>query len=438
MTTANQPGNLRDAHVHLAEYGESLRLVPLADCVSVDDALQRLARAAAELPAGRWVRGAGLRIEGLRERRAPTAAELEEAGGGRCVVVRTFDHHALVVSSGVLRLAGIDDAMPDPAGGVIVREGGAATGHLLESACELVWRIIPAASDEEYRGWVVAALDDLSRRGFVEVHDMMSRERLVRTLRQIEREGKLGIEVWLYATPGCFDGVRAAAGEGAAQGSKVRFAGLKLFADGTLNSRTASMLTAFHDPIPGAERGKALLSREEIAAGLERARAAGAGLAVHAIGDAAVRTVLDAVERCGGGTARDRAPGLGAVRVEHAQFVDEADVGRFAALGVVCSPQPCHLLTDIEAVHRVMPHRAARAFALRDLVAAYERAGMSAEDWVWLGSDAPVVPPSPMDNVTAATLRARVAGGVSVAPEQAVGEDLVWRLMRSRARTLGA
>lgn len=432
---------LRDAHLHLAEYGESLTLVPLAECRSVDEVLQSMARAAANVPSERWVRGAGMRIEALAERRAPTAKELHEAGGGRCVMARSFDHHAMAVSTRVLELAGIGAATPDPKGGVIVRSGserGEPTGLLLESACDLVWRIVPAAGDEEYRGWVVAALVDLTRRGFVEVHDLLSRERLVRVLHTLEREGALPMHVRLYATPEHFDAVRGACGS--CPSERVRFGGLKLFADGTLNSRTAAMLTAFRDPIAGSECGKALLSMDEFAAGLMRARAVGAGLAVHAIGDAAVRTVLDAVESCGGAGAksRSRVPGLDAVRIEHAQFIDEADVQRFPALGVVCSPQPCHLLTDIEAVHRLMPHRAHRAFPWRDVVEAYERAGLDPVDWVWLGSDAPIVPPFPEDNVRAAVLRAREVGGQSVAPEQALTAERVRSLLLSRARTLGA
>lgn len=430
---------LRDAHLHLAEYGESLTLVPLADCRSVAEVCIAISSAAVISPQDRWVRGVGMRIEALAERRAPTAKELHEAGGGRCVIARSFDHHAMAVSTRVLELAGIGAATPDPKGGVIVRSGGERgepTGLLLESACDLVWRVVPAAGDEEYRGWVVAAIADLSRRGFVEVHDLLSRERLVRVLHTLEREGTLPMHVRLYATPEHFDAVRVACASRASE--RVRFGGLKLFADGTLNSRTASMLTAFRDPIPGAERGKALLSKDEIATGLMRARAVGAGLAVHAIGDAAVRTVLDAVESCGGGTSRAQAPGLDAARIEHAQFIDEADVPRFPALGVVCSPQPCHLLTDIEAVHRVMPHRAHRAFPWRDVVEGYARAGLDPVDWVWLGSDAPIVPPNPEDNVRAAVLRAREVGGPSVAPEQALTAERVRSLMLSRARTLGA
>ncbi len=435
-----QRNNLRDAHLHLAEYGESLGLVALGDCTSIDDVLRKIASASAVLPHGKWVRAAGLRIEGLAERRSPTASELHEASGGRCVLARSFDHHAVCVSTEALKTAAIDTHTPDPVGGVIVRDAaGNPTGLLLEHACNAVWRAVPPTSDEEYRGWVVAALDDLSRRGIVEVHDMFARERFVHTLQQLEHAGVLTTEVRLYATPEHFESVRAACSNTPSE--LVRFAGLKLFADGTLNSRTASMLTDYADPIPGSPRGTPLLTRTEIEAGLRMARAAGVGMAVHAIGDAAVRTVLDAVEACGGRTDPSGVPSLNAVRIEHAQFIDEADVPRFAQLGVVASPQPCHLLTDIEAIERLMPHRAERAFPLRDLCNAYAEQGMDPARWVWLGSDAPVVPPDPCDNITAATLRTRATShgqppGTRIAARQAVDEAFAWSLMQCRRCTL--
>ena len=93
--------------------------------------------------------------------------------------------------------------------------------------------------------------------------------------------------------------------------------------------------------------------------------------------------------------------------LEYQRLVDEADIPRFATMGVIASLQPCHLLTDIEAIERLMPHRAARSFPLRDLVESAELAGFEPEELVWLGSDAPIVPPEPGDNLQASVERRR-------------------------------
>lgn len=437
LSAAGGRAGLRDAHLHLAEYGESLSLVDLSRCESVGACLELVARASGSVPRDAWVRGAGLRIEGLRERRAPSAKELDEAGGGRCVLLRSFDHHSVAVSAAALRVAGISRASIDPPGGVIVRgAGGEPTGLLLEHACDAVWKAVPAPSEAEYLGHVRRALGDLSGRGFVEAHDMFAREPLVRALLALEARGELALSMTLYATAEHFDAVRAACA--GAKSERVRFGGLKMFADGTLNSRTALMLTDYADPLPGRPRGEALLSVDQIAAGFARALASGCGAAVHAIGDGAVRNVLDALERVGaqgGGGPKGGAFGPGReARIEHAQFVDEADVARIFRLGAVVSPQPCHLLTDVEAIERRMPHRPHRAFPMADLEYEARGAGLDPASVIWLGSDAPVVPPEPGDNVQAAVHRCRAGDSRKIAPEQAIDEGLCWSMMRARLR----
>lgn len=429
LSEASPRTGLRDAHLHLAEYGESLSQVDLSRCADVGACLSLVTGAARDCAAGAWVRGVGLRIEGLRERRAPSAAELDDASGGRCVLLRSFDHHSMAVSGAALRAAGIGRATPDPSGGVIVRDGrGEPTGLLLEHACDAVWKAAPGPTGDAYISHVRRAVSDLDSRGFVEAHDMFARVPLVRALHALESAGELPMSMVLYATPEHFDAVRAACA--GAKSARVRFGGLKMFADGTLNSRTAFMLTDYADPLPGRPRGEALLSTDELARGLVRAMEAGCGAAVHAIGDCAVRNVLDALGSVGGRNA-GFGPGR-EVRIEHAQFVDERDVPRCFGLGAVVSPQPCHLLTDVEAILRLMPHRAHRAFALRDMVDAAGCAGLEPRDVIWLGSDAPVVPPDPGDNEQAAVRRCRPGNDARIAPEQAIDAALCWSLMAAR------
>lgn len=415
---------LRDAHVHIEAHGEELSCVNLADCPSLDECLRRLARAASEAAPGAWVKAVACRIEAWPERRYPLAREIDAATEGRPAIVMSFDHHALAASSAALRAAGIDHATPDPQGGIIERQDGKPTGLVLEEAAWMVRRAAPPPTEADVLERVRAGLADFARRGIVEVHDMLATPGLVRALAKLESRGELALAVWLYATREHFEAVEAACAA-LARGSRVRLAGLKIFTDGTLNSRTAHMLTDYRDPIPGSPRGSALMSAEQIDDALRFADARGLPIAAHAIGDAAVRDVLDAVER-----VRPEAAGQ---RIEHAQCVDERDVPRFASMGVIASVQPCHLLTDVEAVERFMPHRAGRAFPLRELIDSAARSGRSPTSLVWLGSDAPIVPPEPMDNVQAAVHRRRATDGLdrTIAPAQAISLEEV--VMCSRA-----
>jgi predicted amidohydrolase YtcJ len=151
-----------------------------------------------------------------------------------------------------------------------------------------------------------------------------------------------------------------------------------------------------------------MMTRAEIVDAIRLCDARGVGVAMHAIGDAAVREALDALADVKPSMLRaPKHETWRMARVEHCEFIDEADVDRFAAMRVVCSPQPCHLLPDIEALRRYLPHRIDRLLPLGDVIGSMERAGIDPAELVWMGSDAPIVPPSVDDNVRAASRRRR-------------------------------
>jgi predicted amidohydrolase YtcJ len=133
-----------------------------------------------------------------------------------------------------------------------------------------------------------------------------------------------------------------------------------------------------------------LRTREQLAESAGRAAAAGIASEIHAIGDAAVRTVLEVLE----GT-----PAVAGARhrVEHAQLVDPADIGRFADAGIAASVQPCHLLSDAAAMRASWGERSAHAFPLAALEATAAL--------MPFGTDAPVESPDPWPGLAAAVTR---------------------------------
>ncbi len=416
----NRPA-LRESHAHIAMHGRAMSMIPLGGCTSAAALLQTVASAAAERPSG-WLIGVGMRMQGWDQPEPPSLRELDDAAGDRPCFLWSFDHHAALTSTAALQAAHIDERTPDPNNGRIVRSGvnGHPSGLLLESAAKLVWNIVPEPTASERRTQVLAALADLHRHGFVEVHDLHAPPWLGPLLAELFDRGLLSTDVTLYPP---LDSIEAAAAEALGPGDwqrpTVRLGGAKLFADGTLNSRTAWMLHPYADPLPGMPRGQAMHSAAFIDEAIVRTARLGLGLAVHAIGDAAVRAVLDAWER-----ARPTlGPGVPPLRIEHAEVVDDADVPRFARLGVVCSVQPCHLLADIEALTRGLPHRLHRVLPLRDLI----DSGLRPGEGLVFGSDVPIVRPDPGDSIQAAVHRGRAQSGRMIAPEQAISESEAWR-----------
>lgn len=412
---------IREAHAHIAAHGREMSQLNLSDCTSRDQCLQRIAAESARLDAARepgWLLASGVRTESWTPGAAswPTIGELDRACPRRPCMTGSFDHHACAVNSSAMAAAGFSRSSPDPDGGRIVRDSrGELTGLLLEAAFGAMRRAVPTPSRDQLKRAVKAAVDDLAAHGFVEVHDLLSEPWLGPVLAELSAAGELPISVWLYPT--LKDLAEVAAGRGAWESNQLRLAGAKIFADGTLNSRTAWMLHPYADPLPGLECGQAMQTPQQLRDAIAQTSALGLGLAVHAIGDAAVRAVLDAWEQHAGRARRD--PGL---RIEHAEVIDEADIPRFAALNVVCSVQPCHLLYDIEALTRGLPHRLDRVLPLRDLV----RAGCKPGELMWFGSDTPIVRPHPEDSIQAAVRRGRKNELRAIAPVQALSEQEAW------------
>ncbi|HYE03495.1 MAG TPA: amidohydrolase family protein [Phycisphaerales bacterium] len=421
---------MREAHAHLIALGEALAIPDLADCAGLDDCLARVGWAAAGAragpqPAGRapFVRLSGARVEAWPERRWPTMEELDRSGGGVPTVVLSFDHHAACANSAALRAAGLEPGAPVGAAGIVATdEAGLPTGLLLEDAAFRAWQAADPAEGEAALEQLAAAVELLRDLGFDEAHDLNSQPELGPRLAELERRGRLGMRIRLYPPAAR---VREASEEARGWASdRVELAGAKVFADGTLNSRTAFMLEEYREPLAEFPRGRALLAPDDLDDAAARAASVGLPLAVHAIGDGAVRLALDAIERAQrGGVARAVCRGL-RYRVEHCELIDPGDVPRFAALGVVCSVQPCHLLADVEALTRYLPHRLERVLPLRDLVAA----GCAPGELLWFGSDVPIVRADPRDSIVAATLRRRpdMPAERAIGPRQALSATEAW------------
>lgn len=424
---------MREAHCHIAAYGASLGMPDVRGCRSLGECLECIGTAAATCAPGAWVRLAGARVEGWAEARWPSLAELDRACPEHPCVMMSFDHHAAAANTRAIRAAGLSAGELVAPNGVVCADArtGQPTGLLLEHAAYRVWGCAPEPSAAERIGHVRGALRRYAAMGFTEVHDLHSQDWLGQVLGELERAGELTTDVWLYPPVARLREVSA--GRQGWESARVRLAGGKLFADGTLNSRTALMLAPYREPLAGpggGACGKAMVTERELEDAIAATAALGLHLAVHAIGDGAVRMVLDAWERSRAEKKARRQDGIEAsrpeplLRIEHCEVIDEADVARFAELGVTCSVQPCHLLTDIDVLRGQLPDRLERVLPLRELI----DSGLTPGRDLWFGSDAPIVRPNPEDSLFAATERRR--------PGMRVEDALAWnqRITEAEAR----
>ncbi len=420
------PG-LVDAHAHILGYGATLSRVDLVGANSLAEAVERVASYAGSHEHSAWILGRGWDQNDWPGGRWPHARDLDAVVAERPVALRRIDGHALWANSAALALAGIEAGTPDPKGGSIHRDAkGQPTGILIDAAIGLVERLIPEPSDAEEREALIAAAEALTAAGLTGVHDMGVDERTWRLMNELAAEGLFPLNVHAYASAG--SELYATLRESGRQHSgRLHLEGVKLFADGALGSRGARLLAPYSDE-PGNE-GLWLLKPGELKLAVREAMEAGLQPAVHAIGDAANRAVLDAFEL---GIAHGE-PAL-PPRVEHAQILDPADLPRFAKLGVVASMQPTHATSDMGwAGERLGEARLEGAYAWQSL--------LESGALVAFGSDFPVEAIDPRFGLYSAITRQDHAGSPAEGwrPDERLSwEEALEAFTAGAARAVGA
>lgn len=400
---------MREAHAHILQIGRARAMLDLSRCVSAEDMLGRIASRARALGAQDWLLAHGVRPEGWARPEWPSLDAFDRASGGRRALAWCFDSHALMASSAAMRAARIDAGARFEHGRVVTDDAGDATGVLLEHAALAAWDAVPEPDEGQRRRLVRDACAHLRDLGYREVHDLKAPPWLGGVLRDLLDAREIDQSFTLFPL---IEDLDAALDSHAPDDDRVVIGGGKIFTDGTLNSRTAWVLERWADAPADRPFGTPMMTHERIGDAIERARARGLPIAAHAIGDGAVRAVLDAVE--------ERGAAHTGVRIEHAELIDAHDVPRFAALGVIASVQPCHLLADIEALRRACPGRLDRVLPLRDLI----DSGLMPGSTLLFGSDAPIVRADPADSVLAATRRRRAGmdGRDAIGPDQCLTE----------------
>ena len=399
-----------DAHVHFMWWGFQMAELDLRATKTIDEALDQIGARARELPPGRWLTGG--RFDKNNWGRWPTAADLDRVTGDRPVLMRSRDGHSRWLNTAALRAANIGKDTVALEGGAIFRDAnGSPTGVLQERANELADRAVPAATEADCDAATMRAQEEALKRGVTGIESLeqassyaalqRARERgslKVRALMGIPHRS-LALSLPTTGTPPqirnatSFDFEAAlATGLRTGQGDEwLRLGHVKFFTDGALGSQTA----ALEEPYEGTgDRGILTFDPLELRTDVARAAAGGLAVAIHAIGDRAVRVALDAVA-----PTRVTSPEL-RQRLEHIQLVREEDLGRFGALGVIASMQPIHCTSDRDLADRYWgPKRTPRAYPWRTLL---ERGAILA-----FGSDAPVEPIDPLLGIHAAVTRRR-------------------------------
>ena len=381
------PG-LTDAHAHLLGLGAELEEVDLRGARSIEEVVARVKQQA---PPEGWVLGRGWDQNLWPGALMPDHEPLTAAFPDRPVWLRRVDGHAGWANRAALQAAGITATTTVPQGGEIGVRDGAPSGLLIDAAMGLM--PVPAPSPETLRRRLLQGQARVLPLGLTGVHEMGVGRETDAVLRALAASGALQLRITGYADEDWFRGL---AREGRPElpdcGGRYALVGVKLYVDGALGSRGAALLAPYSDR-PG-HRGIFQHSQAELDELVLTAVRGGWQVAAHAIGDAAIRSVLDSLA-----AARSAVPRADPrLRVEHAQIVDLADIARFVRLGAVASMQPTHATSDMAWVPaRIGSARLPGAYAWRRFL----DAGVP----LALGSDFPVEQPAPSLGLHAALTR---------------------------------
>ncbi|EHB55150.1 Amidohydrolase 3 [Mycolicibacterium rhodesiae JS60] len=397
-----------DGHAHPLYGGLEAVGPPVRGCSTVDEIVTAVKIYAEEHPDEEWIVGASydgsLASGGLFDSRW-----LDAAVPDRPVVLRAWDYHTLWCNTLAIERAGITPDTPQPVLGEIPhRPDGSVLGTLREwGATDLVMSVIPPRDERQRIGALGTAADYFLARGVTWVQDAWVEPADVATYVEAARQSALRMRfnLALYADPRHFDSQieQFAASRRTVDdvGSPLLTAQtVKFFADGVVENETGALLGPYCSGLH--DHGMRNWEGDTLAEAARRVDDLGMQIHIHAIGDAAVRQALDAIEfvQARNGT-RDRRP-----VIAHVQLVDETDVGRFAALGVVPNMQPLWAQMDslmtVLTIPRLGAERSNRQYQMQTL----NRSGAA----LAFGSDWPVSSGAPLDGIAVATSRRTAEG----------------------------
>jgi predicted amidohydrolase YtcJ len=384
-----------DGHAHPLFAGREAQGPKVNGLQSVTEIVAEVKRFAAANPNSKWIIG-GAYEAAVVERGDFDALWLDEVVSDRPVVLHAVDHHTIWVNSKALEIAGITRMTKDPDGGTIARHNdGSPKGTLREpAAIDLITKLAPERTLQDELDAVAWASEQNLAAGVTCSMDAWVEDGMTEIYIEAAKSGHLKVDMNLtfLAQPekwrsrvDYYNQMRTQV-EALPAGTGLTARAVKFICDGALSAGTAAILEPYLDD--PASKGLLIWSDAEIIEAAITFDRQGLQLHIHAIGDAAVRQALDAVEAVtANNPSWDRRP-----VITHAQLIDPVDLPRFASLGVIANFQPLWTYLDPMNKELILPRigqaRNNQQYQLRKVIDSGAR--------ISFGSDWPVTDFTPL------------------------------------------
>ncbi len=333
------PG-LIETHNHLSDYAMTLMQIDCSTPVNrtLSDVVGRIREKAKETNRNEWIKGWGFDDTLIAEKRHLTRQDLDKASTENPVFIHHISGHLAYVNSRALQIASIESATPDPEGGKIHRdETGIPTGLLVEeSAQALALKHIPVPAISDIKKTLQHAINHYHQYGITSVHDgsigyYRDGPELLTAYRELESEGKLTIRIYATIIADLYESI-CRIGLGTRFGSKfLKLGSVKLFQDGSIQALTAALKKPYLNR-PGFH-GHVLIPQGTLNALVKKYHEAGLQIAIHANGDRAIESVLEAIEKAYEAHPRQDHRHM----IIHCQLASQDHVRRMNRAGVIPS-----------------------------------------------------------------------------------------------------
>ncbi len=412
-----------EGHGHFAALGYSLIRLNFLETKNWEEVLEMVRQKVKTAKPGAWIEGRGWHQEKWDQQpdktvqNYPTHDELSAIAPNNPVLLRHASGHSAFANKKAMDLSGISRETANPAGGLIIRDGsGQATGVFEERAMDALYLALKeyqsTLSEEEleaeFQKAVAMAQEECLRNGITSFQDAGSDFKEIAAYKKLAEDKELDLRLWVMLRRP-YEETKTYIDQLPILNAGDHFftvRAIKSQVDGALGAHGAWLLQPYSDK-PGFV-GQNTTPVSEVANMAKLCLANNLQLCVHAIGDRANREVLDIYSEA---FKKNKTNNNLRWRIEHAQHVNEADIPRFAELGVIASMQGIHCTSDAPFVEkRLGEHRAGKeSYAWRTFLDSGAK--------IANGTDAPVEKVSPIESYYASVTRKR-KDGMEFFPEQ--------------------
>ena len=411
--SAMYPG-LTDAHGHLLGIGLREITLNLESVKSVEELKKEVKKVVEKTPVGETVYGRGWIETHWPEKRFPNRLDLDEISTDHPIILERADGHAVVTNSLALSLSGIDELTTAPFGGAInkfnnqygKKNKGTPNGMLIDNASILINDLLPKLTVKRKEEAYIIGAELYASRGWTGIHSMSVDPADISILNRLADENKIKIRVYNSVDISNTSEFPKVLNNNELNSNElIQTRAIKLYADGALGSRGASLIEPYSDDPTNS--GLMTLKEGEAKLILEKALKEGVQINIHAIGDFGNREVLrwykNAFDQIPIANRKIKDPRW---RIEHSQILHIDDISLFSEYGIIPSMQPSHAIGDLYfAENRLGKKRLAGGYAWRSLI--------DTGSIIAGGTDAPVETGDPRIEFYAAIVRKGLDGFTS-------------------------